>query len=122
MPIERLRPSFFFNEERIKDLKRIAPEAFTDGRINWEILKEALGEYKEDESGEIEHFGLFWPGKKEARRVAAIPSKGTLVPVFGEGLKPDGKPDIDGKNDSQNIFIEGENLEVLKILQKSYAG
>ena len=48
--------------------------------------------------------------------------KGTLVPVFGEGLKADGTPDTDGTNDSHNIFIEGENLEVLKILQKSYAG
>ncbi len=122
MPIERLRPSFSFDGERIKELKKIAPEAFADGKINWETLKEALGEYLEDESGEVEHFGLFWPGKKEARKIASIPSKGTLVPEYGEGLKADGTPDIDGVNDSSNIFIEGENLEVLKILQKSYAG
>lgn len=122
MPIEKLRPSFLFDEERIKELKKIAPEAFADGKINWEVLKEVLGEYLEDESGEVEHFGLFWPGKKDARKIASIPSKGTLVPVFGEGLKADGTPDSDGLNDSRNIFIEGENLEVLKILQKSYAG
>lgn len=122
MPIEKLRPSFSFDEERINELKKIAPEAFADGKINWEVLKEALGEHLEDVSGEVEHFGLFWPGKKEARKIASIPSKGTLVPVYGEGLKTDGTPDTDGVNDSHNIFIEGENLEVLKILQKSYAG
>lgn len=122
MPIERLRPSFSFDEERIKKLKTIVPEAFADGKINWESLKDALGKYLEDESGEVEHFGLFWPGKKEARRIASKPSKGTLVPVYGEGLKTDGTPDDDGVNDSHNIFIEGENLEILKILQKSYAG
>jgi adenine-specific DNA-methyltransferase len=122
MPIERLRPTFSFDEERLKELKKIAPEAFADGKVNWEVLKEALGEHLEDESGDVEHFGLFWPGKKEARRIASIPSKGTLVPVFGEGLKADGTSDSNGVNDSHNIFIEGENLEVLKILQKSYAG
>lgn len=122
MPIERLRPSFSFDEERLKELKKIAPEAFADGKINWGALKEALGEYLEAESGEVENFGLFWPGKKVARKIASIPSRGTLVPVFGEGIKADGTPDSDGVNDSHNIFIEGDNLEVLKILQKSYAG
>lgn len=122
MPIEKLRPSFSFDEDRLKELKKITPEAFADGKINWEVLKEALGEHLEDDSGEVEHFGLFWPGKKEARRIASIPSKGTLIPVYGEGLKSDGTPDSDGVNDSHNIFIEGENFEVLKILQKSYAG
>ena len=43
MPIERLRPSFSFDKERITELKIIAPEAFADGKINWETLKEALG-------------------------------------------------------------------------------
>lgn len=122
MPIEKLRPSFTFNEDRIKELKKIAPEAFADGKINWETLREALGEYLEDDAEAQEHFGLFWPGKRQARRMAAVPSKGTLVPVYGEGLKGDGTPDSDGFNDSHNIFIEGENLEVLKILQKAYAG
>jgi adenine-specific DNA-methyltransferase len=113
MPYERLKPSFVFDEERLKQLKQIAPEAFTDGKINWDILKEALGEYVEDESQEVEHFGLFWPGKREARKLASIPSKGSLVPVRGEGIDED---------KTRNIFIEGENLEVLKLLQKSYAG
>jgi len=113
MPIEKLRPSFSFDEERIKQLKQIAPEAFADNQVNWEVLKEALGNYLEEDELDVEHFGLFWPGKREARRMASIPSKGTLVPCPGEG--------IDEEN-TRNIFIEGENLEVLKILQKSYAG
>lgn len=113
MPIEKLKPSFFFDEERLKEFRAIVPEAFTDGKINWETLKEALGEHLEDEGRDVEHFGLFWPGKREARRLASIPSKGTLVPVKGEGINEDS---------TGNIFIDGENLEVLKILRKSYAG
>lgn len=113
MPHEKLRPSFIFDEERLNQLKQIAPEAFADGKINWEVLRDALGERLEEDGAEAEHFGLFWPGKREARRIASIPSKGTLVPVKGQG--------IDEEN-TRNIFIEGENLEVLKLLQKSYAG
>jgi adenine-specific DNA-methyltransferase len=113
MPIEKLQPTFTFNEDRLEALKQIAPEAFADGRINWETLKEALGAYLEDESPDAEHFGLFWPGKREARRLAAQPSKGTLAPAPGEGVN---------EETTENVFIEGDNLEVLKILQKSYAG
>lgn len=113
MPHERLRPSFTLDEEKLRQLKEIAPEAFSDGKINWGVLKEALGEYLEDEGVEAEHFGLFWPGKREARKLASIPSKGTLIPAKGEGINED---------KTKNIFIEGENLEVLKLLQKSYAG
>jgi adenine-specific DNA-methyltransferase len=123
MAHEKLRPQYFFDEEKIKQLKQIAPECFEDGKINFETLRQNLGDWIQDEDDqELEHFGLFWPGKKEARKIAAIPPQGTLVPVYGEGLKADGVPDTDGENDSKNIFIEGENLEVLKILQKSYAG
>ena len=113
MPYERLRPSFVFDEERLKQLQQIAPEAFADGKINWEVLKESLGEYTEEEGSEAEHFGLFWPGKREARKIASIPSKGALIPAKGEGVN---------EETTKNILIEGENLEVLKLLQKSYAG
>jgi adenine-specific DNA-methyltransferase len=86
-------------------------------------LRQNLGNWAQvEEDKDLEHFGLFWPGKRDARRIAALPPQGTLEPVFGEGLKANGKSDKDGINDSKNIFIEGENLEVLKILQKSYAG
>ena len=113
MPIEKFRPSFTFTEDRLKELQQVVPEAFADGKINWETLREALGNYLEDDEACEEHFGLFWPGKREARRLAAIPSKGTLMPAPGEGVNEDR---------THNIFIEGENLEVLKLLQKSYAG
>ena len=113
MPHEKLRPHFIFDEERLNELKKIAPEAFADGNINWETLKEALGDYLEEDGPDSEHFGLFWPGKRQARKLASIPSKGTLVPVPGEGVNEDS---------THNVFIEAENLEALKLLQKSYAG
>ncbi len=68
MPIEKLRPSFTFTEDRLKELQAVVPEAFADGKINWDTLREALGEYLEDETQE--HFGLSWSGKREARRLA----------------------------------------------------
>jgi adenine-specific DNA-methyltransferase len=110
MPIEKLRPSFTFAEDRLRELQQVVPEAFADGKINWDTLREALGEHLEDE--DHEHFGLTWPGKREARRLAAMPSKGTLIPVPGEGVN---------EEKTHNIFVEGENLEVLKLMQKSYA-
>lgn len=113
MPHERLRPDYTFDEERLTALREIAPEAFADGKVNWAALKEALGGELEDDETDEEHFGLFWPGKREARKLASRPSSGTLVPVKGEGIN---------EETTRNIFIEGENLEVLKILRKSYAG
>jgi len=110
---EKLRPSFTFTEDRLRQLRQVVPEAFADGKINWEVLREALGNYLEDEEACEEHFGLFWPGKRQGRRLAALPPKGTLVPAPGEGVNED---------KTHHIFIEGENLEVLKLLQKSYAG
>jgi adenine-specific DNA-methyltransferase len=122
MAHEKLRPSYFFDEERIKQLKQIAPECFEDGEINFDTLRENLGDFTQhEEDPDLEHFGLFWPGKRDARKAAALPPEGTLEPVWGDGLKADGTPDTDGTNDSKNVFIEGENLEVLKLLQKSYA-
>ena len=113
MTIEKLRPTFTFDQERLDALKAIAPEAFADGKINWETLREALGEHLEDEDRDAEHFGLFWPGKRDARRLASTPSAGTLKPAPGEGVN---------EATTRHVFIEGDNLEVLKLLQKSYAG
>ena len=110
MSIEKLRPSFTFTEDRLRELQQVVPEAFADGKINWVTLREALGEHLEDEGQE--HFGLTWPGKREAHRLAAMPSKGALIPDQGKGINED---------TTHNIFIEGDNLEVLKLLQKSYA-
>ena len=113
MSVEKLRPSFTFNEERIEQLEAIVPEAFADGKVNWDVLKEALGEFLEPEEASAEHFGLNWPGKREARRIASLPSQGALHPVADDGVN---------EEMTRNVFIEGDNLEVLKLLQKSYAG
>ena len=113
MPIAKLRPAFTFTEDRLAELRAVVPEVFADGAVNWEALREALGAYLEDEGRDAEHFGLTWPGKREARRLAAQPSKGTLIPAPGEGVD---------EASTRNLFIEGDNLEVLKLLQKSYAG
>lgn len=113
MPHERLRPTFAFTAERVEELRRVVPEAFADGKMNWSALREALGDWAEDEAENAEHFGLTWPGKRDARRMAALPSQGTLMPVPGEGVD---------EETTRNIFIEVDNLEVLKLLQKSYSG
>ncbi len=114
MPITKLTPenNYPYLEDRLKALEQAVPEAFADGKINWDTLREALGENLEDE-GRDEYFGLNWPGKREARRRAATPSRATLVPAPGDGVNED---------TTKNLFIEGDNLEVLKLLQKSYAG
>lgn len=109
----RLRPTFSFTDEKLAELRRVVPEAFADGQVNWESLREALGTHLEDDDAQAEHFGLNWPGKREARRMAGTPSKGALVPQPGKGMNEDS---------TRNVFIEGENLEVLKLLQKAYAG
>ena len=105
------RESYTFDDDKVDVLRAIAPEAFADGEINWDVLREALGDYLEDDT--IEHFGLSWPGKRAARRRASYPSSGTLIPVEGAGVNED---------ETHNIFIEADNLEALKLLQKSYAG
>ncbi len=114
MPITKLTPetSYPYLQDRLKQLEQVVPEAFADGKINWDTLREVLGESLE-EGGCDEYFGLNWPGKREARKRAATPSHGTLVPAPGEGVNED---------TTENLFIEGDNLEVLKLLQKSYAG
>ena len=114
MPITKLTPenNYPYLQERLKALQQAVPEAFADGKINWDTLREVLGDNLEDE-GRDEYFGLNWPGKREARKRTATPSRATLVPAPGEGVNED---------TTENLFIEGDNLEVLKLLQKSYAG
>lgn len=97
-------------EERIKVLQSLMPEVFDEGRIDWEKLQAALGE---DINFSNERYVLNWAGKSDAFRVMQQPSSATLVPCREESV------DFDN---TQNIFIEGENMEVLKVLQKSYFG
>ncbi len=96
--------------ENIKTLKTIFPDAFTEDKVDFDALRQLLGNAVDE--GE-EKYGLNWHGKKKARRIALTPSTGTLRPCPAES--------VDWEN-TKNLFIEGDNLEVLKLLQKSYAG
>lgn len=99
-----------FRSELAAQLADLIPEAIADGKVDVKKLTELLGD---DAGEENERFGLFWPGKKRALRVAQEPTTATL------------KPDLENSkawDTTKNVFIEGDNLEVLKILQKHYHG
>ena len=97
-------------KERLEALRLLMPEVFDEGYIDWEKLKATLGE---NVNFANERYVLNWAGKSEAFRGMQQPSRATLVPCREESV------DFDN---TQNIFIEGENMEVLKGLQKSYFG
>lgn len=98
------------HEERIEILKSLMPEVFDEGKIDFEKLKATLGE---DVNFSNERYVLNWAGKSEAFHIMQRPSSATLIPSRAESV------DFDT---THNIFIEGENMEVLKVLQKSYFG
>lgn len=99
----------------IELLQRLFPELVTEGAngvaVNVDVLKALVGDKTATDSDE--KYGLNWHGKRRARQLALSPSTGTLRPC------PDESVDWDA---TQNLMIEGDNLEVLKLLQKSYAG
>jgi adenine-specific DNA-methyltransferase len=94
----------------ITKLKELFPEAFTEGKIDFDVLKQLLGGAVDERE---ERYGLTWHGKRQARQLALTPSLGTLRPCPEESVDWD---------TTKNLMIEGDNLEVLKLLQKSYAG
>lgn len=96
--------------ENINQLKVLFPDVFTEGKIDFDTLKQLLGKAVEERD---EKYGLNWHGKRRARQLALTPSTGTLRPCPEESVDWD---------TTQNLMIEGDNLEVLKLLQKSYAG
>jgi adenine-specific DNA-methyltransferase len=95
-------------QELIDVIRPIVPEVFTEGKVDFEALRETLGEYVDDRP---ERYSFTWNGKSMARRIAQTPSMGTLRPCPEESVNWD---------TTQNLFIEGDNLEVLKLLQKSF--
>ena len=97
-------------QENIEQLKRLFPEIVTEDKIDFKSLQQILGEEVEDEE---EFYRFTWAGKSQSRREAHKPSTGTLRPCKDESLDWD---------TTQNLYIEGDNLEVLKLLQKSYSG
>lgn len=91
-------------------VEELLPEAFSEGKVNFEVLKQLLGA-RVDDSGE--KYGLSWHGKSHARQLALTASLGTLRPVREESVDWD---------TTRNVMIEGDNLEALRLLQKSFAG
>ena len=94
--------------ESVSKLKELFPEAFTEGKVDFDALKEVLGEFLDERD---ERYRFTWNGKNKAQMLAQMPSTSTLRPCKEES--------VDWES-TQNIFIEGDNLEVLKLLQKSY--
>lgn len=104
-----LSKSANIKNKNIEAIKSLFPEAITEGKIDFDTLKSLLG-YAVSESTSTERFSFVWNGKNKAKLLASTPSTNTLRPLFS----------VKNNNEADNIFIEGENLEVLKILQKSY--
>jgi adenine-specific DNA-methyltransferase len=98
--------------ENIAKLGELFPEAVTEDGINLEVLAQLLGEETELADG-AETYGLSWNGKRLARQIAITPSTGTLRPAPEDSVEWD---------TTQNVVIEGDNLEVLKLLKSAYAG
>ena len=96
--------------ENLEKLEMLFPEVFAEGQVDFEVLKQLLGSAVNDRE---KKYGLIWHGKRQARQLALTPSTGTLRPCPEES--------VDWES-TQNLMIEGDNLEVLKLLQKSYAG
>ncbi|CAM3165735.1 site-specific DNA-methyltransferase [Vibrio rarus] len=100
--------SLDITNQNIEHLKQLFPDVFSEGKIDFEALKAVLGE--EVDVSE-ERYNFTWNGKTKARQIAQTPSIGTLRPCKEESVNWD---------TTENLFIEGDNLEVLKLLQKSY--
>lgn len=96
--------------ENLAKLKALFPELVTEDGVNVDALKQLIGKTVTDTE---EKYGLNWHGKRKARQLALTPSTGTLRPCPEDSVAWD---------TTRNLMIEGDNLEVLKLLQKSYAG
>lgn len=95
-------------QDNIAKLKQLFPDVFSEDKIDFEKLQETLGDVLEDKE---ERYNFTWHGKAQAKRIAQTVSTGTLLPCKEESKNWD---------TTQNLFIEGDNLEILKLLQKSY--
>ena len=100
--------SLNITEENMKALEQLFPEAFEEGKIDFAVLRQLLGDFVDDEE---ERYSFKWNGKGKALRLSQTPSLGTLRPCKEESKDWD---------TTQNLYIEGDNLEVLKLLTKSY--
>jgi adenine-specific DNA-methyltransferase len=96
--------------ERVDEMRELFPEVFTEGGIDFDKLRLVLGDEVDDED---ERYAFTWPGKRDAIRQSQTPSTATLRPCPEESVNWD---------TTQNLYIEGDNLEVLKLLQRAYCG
>ena len=103
-------------EDRLAQLKELMPEVFTESGIDFDKLRLELGD---DVDEGQERYAFTWPGKADAIRQSQTVSTATLRPYPEKSRSRDGE---DGSFDSDNIYIEGDNLEVLKLLQRGYHG
>ena len=95
-------------EENVSKIKELFPEAFEEGKIDFDVLKKLLGSFVDKDT---ERYSFSWNGKSNAIKTALTPTSATL------------RPDRESSKNwdtTQNIFIEGDNLEVLKVLQDTY--
>ena len=106
--VEQFTPSPL--DERLEDLKKMFPEFFTEGKLDVPKLRELLGEGIEEEK---ERYRFTWAGRRDAIQLLQTPTRATLVPCQEESVE---------FNTTGNLFIEGDNLEVLKLLYKPYFG
>ncbi len=113
MTIEELQRPERLDEDRIMALKALFPEAFPDGQFDAQTLRELLESPADPPVEGGEFYGLNWPGKRQARKLAVKPSEGTLAPVPGAGVN---------EETTGNVIIEGDNLEVMRTILKAYAG
>ena len=95
---------------RVDELRRLFPDAFADGKLDVDKLRAALGE---SVAAGPERFTFSWAGRADAAAMLQTPCRGTLVPVPEQSVNFD---------TTANLFVEGDNLEVLKLLYKAYAG
>ncbi|MGI6217242.1 MAG: site-specific DNA-methyltransferase [Coriobacteriales bacterium] len=103
-------------DDHISELKKIMPEVFSESGIDFDKLRLLLGD--EVDEGD-ERYTFTWPGKADAIRQSQTSTSATLRPCIDKSRGRDGK---DGSFDSDNIYIEGDNLEALKLLQRAYHG
>lgn len=97
-------------DDMIEELQQLLPGAFSAGRIDCEKLREALGDAANTGA---ERYTFTWAGKQDAIRLLQVPSRATLAPCADESI------DFDATG---HLFIEGDNLEVLKLLYRPYFG
>ncbi len=103
--------SLNLEKKNVEKLKNLFPEAVQEGVVNYDILKSLLG--SEIFGGGQEHYQFTWNGKYQSIKNAQTPSSATLIPCKNKSKNWD---------DTENLYIEGDNLEVLKQLQKTYYG